>query len=98
MPARNANSKEPFNVVRTRKTIKWADVSRETLAAFVHQVTDDGCAVVLGRTINGSALSVCILAGNQKERDYIANLDDVEPIFDSLMQACQIGPYNPYSK
>jgi hypothetical protein len=98
MPGRNANAKEPFNVVRTRKQIKWADVSRDVLAQFIQTVTDDGCAVVLGRTVNGSALSVCILAGSTKERDYIANLDDVEPIFDSLMAACQVGPYNPYLK
>jgi len=92
----NLNSK--VKPLRTRVQMDWGQVSRETLASFISLVTSEGCAVVLGRTINGSALSLCILAGSTKARDYIGNLDDVEPVMDSLLQECQIGPYNPFAK
>ena len=69
---------------RTRTQMMWAQVPADELRTFVHDVTMSGCAVVLGRTLNGSALSVCILAGNDKQRDYIGSMDDISPVLDGL--------------
>lgn len=72
-------------IVRTRTQMMWYQVPAEELRDFVHDCTMSGCAVVLGRTTNGSALSVCILAGNDKQRDYIGSMDDISPILQGLM-------------
>lgn len=79
-------------VVRQRTQMMWTHVPADELRAFVQDVTMAGCAVVLGRTINGSALSVCILAGNEKGRDYIGSMDDISPVLQGLMADFDIEP------
>lgn len=72
-------------ILRTRTQMMWIHVPADYLRNVIQDVTASGCAIVLGRTSNGSALSVCILAGNQKLRDYIGSMDDIEPILDGMM-------------
>lgn len=78
------------NKKRTRIQMTWMQVDPHYLRSCVHDITSAGCAVVLGRTTNGSALSVCILAGNDKVRDYIGSMDDIEPVLEGLMDDVQI--------
>jgi len=82
--------KDTARIVRTRTQMMWYHVPADQLREFVHDVTMSGCAVVLGRTTNGSALSVCILAGNDKQRDYIGSMDDISPILEGLMRDLDI--------
>lgn len=82
-------------IVRNRTQMMWYQVPAEELRDFVQDVTMAGCAVVLGRTMNGSALSVCILAGNDKQRDYIGSMDDISPVLDGLRADFEIDTNRP---
>lgn len=55
--------------------IGWDEVDAVTVAAFVAAVTNAGDAVILGRTSDGGALSVCILSGDTKHREYLSDPD-----------------------
>lgn len=56
--------------------IGWDEVDAVTVAAFVAAVTNAGDAVILGRTSDGGALSVCILSGDTKHREYLSEPDE----------------------
>ena len=88
MAATNQNAK--VKPVRNRTQLFWHQVNKDMLHNFVSDVTNAGCAVIFGRTVNGSALSVCVLAGNDKQREYIGTLDDVEPTFDMILSDLDI--------
>ena len=48
----------------------WKDADAAMLAAAVTAVTNLGHGIVLGRTTDGGAVSICILAGDTKPRIY----------------------------
>lgn len=50
--------------------IGWDEVDAVTVAGFVSAVTNAGDAVIFGRTSDGGALSVTILSGDDKHREY----------------------------
>lgn len=50
--------------------ISWDAVDAEQLAATVHAVTDDGAAILFGRTSDGGALVIQILSAGGKHKLY----------------------------
>jgi len=60
-----------------RPSLSWRDVEPGTLRDFVTACTEAGCAPLFGKTLNGSALSICVLAGNDKPKEYCASMPDV---------------------
>jgi len=76
---------------RNRQSISWATAPQQTLRSFIAMMTDNGNAVMFGRTMDGGALSLLVLSGNEKYREYItapgeivATLADlVEELLDS---------------
>ncbi len=57
---------------------RWADISVDVLADLVNVCTNAGAAIMFGRTSDGGALSVCILDGDSKIKDYFREPEDVE--------------------
>lgn len=53
--------------------IGWDEVDAVALAALVAAVTNAGDALILGRTSDGGALSLTILSGNDKHREYLSD-------------------------
>lgn len=68
-----------------RRSIQWGVVGAESLRSFVEQMTNAGCAVMFGRTSDGGALSLLVLAGNDKVREYITDPADAMPVLAELL-------------
>lgn len=67
--------------------ISWHDVPEGLLRDFVVACEAVGVSVVFGRTINGTALSICLLDGAGKPKDYINQVDDIIPVLEGLLWA-----------
>ncbi len=57
---------------------RWVDVSTAVVTALISICTDAGAAIMLGRTSDGGALSVCILDGDAKIKEYFREPEEVE--------------------
>jgi hypothetical protein len=79
------------NSRRQRRTISWSASGSETLRTFIDVLTTNGCAVMFGRTTDGGALSLLVLAGNDKLREYITIESDILPVFDDILQDLEMG-------
>jgi hypothetical protein len=55
----------------------WRYCPQEFMREFVDALTVDGMAVMFGRTRDGGALSLLVLAGDDKLREYIASPGDI---------------------
>lgn len=64
--------------------IGWDEVDAVTVAQFVSAVTNAGDAVILGRTTDGGALSVCILSGDDKHREYFNDPEQANRVLKQL--------------
>jgi hypothetical protein len=94
MPKANWNSERKDGARsrhRTRTTISWSAAGAESLRSFVSALTEAGCAVMFGRTTDGGALSLLVLAGNDKYREYITTPGDIMPTLLDVLDDCGIG-------
>ncbi len=57
---------------------RWTDVPADVLTELTILCTDAGAAIMYGRTSDGGALSVCILDGDSKIKDYFREPEEVE--------------------
>ena len=64
------------------------------MRTFVDNLTQNGCAVMFGRTTDGGALSLLILAGNDKYREYITSPGDILPTFLDLLEDLNMADVN----
>lgn len=76
---------------RTRTTVSWASAGADTLKTFIATLTESGSAVMFGRTSDGGALSLLVLAGNDKYREYITVASDILPTFQDVLEDLQLG-------
>jgi len=53
----------------------WENVPSDDLAELVQKLCDNGFGLVLGRTSDGGALSITVLDGEQRIREYSASVD-----------------------
>lgn len=86
--SKNGHKRTVLKSVRT--PIDWYQVDAAMIRAFVNACTAQGYAAIFGKTLNGRALSVCVLAGEFKERDYINALDDAYDVLTGLLMTCDI--------
>lgn len=80
----NRNVKQPR---RPRHQVSWQDIPEHLIRDFVVACEGVGVGVVLGRTLNGSSLSVVCLDGAAKPKDYIGTPDDAIPVLEGLLWA-----------
>jgi len=71
---------------RTRKPeLSWSSIDAEDLKSFLVTVTEDGAAVMFGRTTRNDALSVLVLSGNDKYREYLNDPKDWATVTDDIL-------------
>jgi hypothetical protein len=71
---------------RLRQVLSWGAVGADNIRAFVAALTDNGCAVLFGRTMDGGALTVHCFCGENKPKEYISTYADVVPVFATLIE------------
>lgn len=62
--------------IRPFRVASWSDIEPEDLHALVIAVESAGGAVMLGRTTDGGALSITVLVGDRKVKEYPKNAQD----------------------
>lgn len=55
---------------RNLGSVGWRDISADSIAELVRLTSSNGGAIMLGATSDGGALSICVLAGNDKIKEY----------------------------
>lgn len=70
--------------------ITWSQVNGPKIKECVGFVTSCGDAVTFGRTTDGGALSVTVLSGPERIKQYGSTPTEVERILDDIIAAC--GP------
>lgn len=70
---------------RKRSEIAWGSLDTNEVGRWVARVCDSGYGLVLGRTNDGGALSVTILDGDQRIREYPSSVED----FADFVQWCE---------
>jgi hypothetical protein len=76
---------------RVKKAIDWGDISRDGIGEFVQNVTRNGPAIMLGRTSDGGALSITILDGDDKLREWPHTPEEFEEIADWARDFYSLG-------
>jgi hypothetical protein len=71
-------------VSRPRSVVSWSDVTAASIAQFVAAVTDAGSACILGRTSDGGALSITVLSGNERFREWPHTAEEATEVLDYL--------------
>jgi hypothetical protein len=65
--------------------IYWSSIDPSDIRGAIDAVTRSGAAIILGRTSDGGALSVCILNGDQKIREYPHTVEDAKSLLRAVM-------------
>lgn len=68
-------------------TIKWSQVNGPLIKDCIGFVTASGDAITFGRTTDGGALSVTILSGNDRLKDYASTVAEAEEMLLSIIEA-----------
>lgn len=72
----------------TRKSpVRWSDVDGPSIKAAVHAVTAAGDAITFGRTTDGGALSVTVLSGPDRLKDYANDAEQAADLLVRIMEA-----------
>jgi hypothetical protein len=61
---------------RKRREVWWGELDTNDIGRFVAKVCDSGRGCILGRTSDGGALSITILDGDKRIREYPTNESD----------------------
>lgn len=69
-----------------RKSISWSGGPADSMRAAIASITDNGCAVLFSRTQDGGALSIQVLAGSERSKEYITELGDITPCLAWLVE------------
>lgn len=62
----------------------WLQVKEETCGSFVHLATQAGASAIFGRTRDGSASTLTLVAGHTKETKYVRSEKDVAMLLSDL--------------
>lgn len=78
----NRNTKEGRYGTRQARAavlgVSWDEIDPLTIMRFVHAVTEAGDACTFGRTSDKGALSVTILTGQDRLKEYYKDADEAE--------------------
>lgn len=61
---------------RSRRAFTWGSIERSEIGQLVCDVCDSGHGLVLGRTADGGALSITVLDGDERIREWPASVED----------------------
>lgn len=61
---------------RSRRSFNFKDIEAEDIGRFVQRATGAGLAVILGVTSDGGAVSITILDGDERIREWPSSKDD----------------------
>lgn len=75
-----------------RSAFDWHDFRAPDLWQFVNTLCGEGHGVVLSATSDGGALSVTILCGDERIRDWLHSADDVENFLSWFYDKFTDGP------
>lgn len=64
--------------------IYWSDAEQGALRLAVDAVTRGGAAIMLGRTSDGGALSICILDGDTKIKEYPHSTEELSALLAAI--------------
>src|SRR3954464_10204355 len=67
---------------RSRASIAWSDIHADRIGTLVFAVTGGGAAVMFGRTSDNGALSITILDGDERIREWPHTIEE----FDALVE------------
>lgn len=62
-----------------RASISWSGGPADSMRAAIGAITDNGAAVLFSRTTDGGALSIQVLAGSERSKEYITEVGDILP-------------------
>jgi len=71
---------------RQRQQLSWASAPVQTMRSFIGIATDNGAAVLFGRTMDGGALMVQVLNGNDRYKEYITTYADIVPVLADIIE------------
>ena len=63
---------------RPRAIVSWSEIDNQVLRDAIVSVCDNGAAIILGKTTDGGALSITVLDGNDKIREWPHSIEDTE--------------------
>lgn len=65
--------------------VVWGDVDATKLRGMVDSITRAGGAVMLGRTSDGGAYSICVLMDSERLKEYPHTVEECEDLLQELM-------------
>jgi len=71
---------------RVRQVLSWSKAPADTLRSFIALFTDNGCAVLFGRTMDGGALMYNVLCQDNRYKEYITAYADIIPAFQDTLE------------
>lgn len=63
---------------RPRSSIAWDEIPQDNIGTLVHTVCSQGAAIMFGRTSDGGALSITILDGEERIREWPHTAEEFE--------------------
>jgi hypothetical protein len=81
-PGAAAPTRGAGRIGRARQPFQWGDIPSADVAELITAVTGTGAAVICGVTSDGGALSVTILDGDERLRDWPSNLEEFGTFMD----------------
>lgn len=78
-----------LNGARTSGNLSYGQVEGSLLSTCVERVTDHGDAILFGRTTDGGALSVHVLAGGRAEKFYVTDASELMQLLLDLIAAVE---------
>lgn len=70
---------------RNSGAVTWSAVDAGELAHFVHKMTEAGAGVILSVTTDGGALSITVLSGNTRFREWPSSADEALDVMHQLI-------------
>jgi hypothetical protein len=83
-------NKQPFKLVKRANLrpvieIYWSDLEAVSIRGAVDAVTRAGGAILMSRTSDGGALSICILDGDCKVKEYPHTSAEAEELLAAIL-------------
>jgi hypothetical protein len=72
---------------RPRTKVAWGDIEPDTISRLVVRLCDNGYGLVLGKTSDGGALSITVLDGEQRVKDWPTTIDDFNKFVEWALQS-----------
>lgn len=72
---------------RKRAAIDWTEVNEKDISTLVRAACTSARALILGRTSDGGALSITVLDGAQRYREYCSSAEDFADYVDWFVHA-----------